>query len=58
MRLNFWEESLLDLIKGKKPKDPLSVTIKHAFENSSIRKETLLRMIDFQVEYNLFSTLI
>jgi len=49
MRLNFWEETLIDVIKGKKPRDPLSVTLKHALENSAIRKDTLLRMIDFQV---------
>jgi hypothetical protein len=49
MRLNFWEETLTDVINGKKPRDPLSVSIKHALENSAIRKDTLLRMVDFQV---------
>jgi hypothetical protein len=53
MRLGFWEETLIEILKGNKPRDPLSVLLKDALENSNIRKETLFRMIDFQVHYLL-----
>jgi phytoene/squalene synthetase len=49
MRLNFWEESLKEVIKGDKViKEPMLIIMKEAFKQTGLRKDTLFRMIDFQ----------
>lgn len=47
MRVNFWEESLKEVLEGKTIKEPILILLKETLKTTSIRKETLFRMIDF-----------
>jgi NADH dehydrogenase [ubiquinone] 1 alpha subcomplex assembly factor 6 len=48
MRLSFWEESLKEILQDKKIKEPILICLKETLAQTSIRKTTLFRMIDFQ----------
>ena len=47
MRLSFWEESLKEVIQDKNVKEPIMILLKETLKTTSIRKDTLFRMIDF-----------
>jgi hypothetical protein len=51
MRINFWEETLKECLgaQDKKINEPMMIVLKEAIKNSGIRKETLFRLIDFQL---------
>jgi phytoene/squalene synthetase len=47
MRVNFWEESLKEVIEDKTIKEPILILLKETLKTTPIRKDTLFRMIDF-----------
>jgi hypothetical protein len=53
-RLSFWDDNLKKLIKkDSNIKEPISLTLRDTFEKTNIRKETLFRMIDYQVTISI-----